>query len=163
MLSKDMHNKVKEELSKDEVLQAKYRTLNSLEELGPLLKKHKPSEELANKVMASIDKPETVSSKFFNRNRLISLALMAILFITASYYLAANLMPSFSGFVPADPITVQERTLDLTPALDILGNDMLFKIVLYVNGIICLFLFERAILRPLFMKRKETNHGQFAL
>ena len=113
-----------------------------------------PSTEFTNKVMQSVASLNFRDSKFFNKTRLFVLILIVIALATTLYYISSQFYPAIGGAL-SNEITMQDFTLDLQPAQQLLSSDILFKIVFYVNGLVILLLLDRAILKPYFTRRKQ--------
>ena len=113
-----------------------------------------PSPGFADRVMETVYQLQAARTRFFNRNRLFVIGLIGIILITSAYYLSIQFYPTLGSSV-ANDITMREFTVDLNPAKTFLNSDVLFKIVFYVNGVIGLFLFDRAVLKPYFTRRRE--------
>jgi len=113
-----------------------------------------PSPEFLNKVMKSIATVNFYESKFFNKTRLFVLLLIAFAVATTFYYFTINFYPSMDGAL-SNKITLRDFTVDLQPAQQLLSSTILFKVVFYVNGLVSLLLFDRAILKPYFSRRRE--------
>lgn len=113
-----------------------------------------PSAEFTNKVMQSVASLGFSDSKFFNKTRLFVLILSVIALATTLYYISSQFYPAIGGAL-SNEITMQDFTLDLQPAQQLLSSDILFKVVFYVNGLVILLLLDRAILKPYFTRRKQ--------
>lgn len=113
-----------------------------------------PSPGFADRVMQSVYQLHTTRTRFFNRSRLFVIGLVSIILLTTIYYLSIHFYPTLGGPLATD-FTMREITLDLNPAKTFLNSDSLFKIVFYVNGIVGLFLLDRAVLKPYFTRRRE--------
>ena len=113
-----------------------------------------PSSNFVSQVMNSVFRGSEEPESFFNRSRYFVLGLIGLALIGTLYFFAIKFYPDLSGIV-ADEVTIQDKTVDLSPANQILNTDLIFKLVFYVNGIVGLLLFERAILKPYFMRRKQ--------
>lgn len=113
-----------------------------------------PSAGFADRVMETVYQLHTTRTKFFNRSRLFVLGLIGIILVTTVYYLSMKFYPTLGGAV-ATELTMRQFTLDLDPARTFLDSDSLFKIVFYVNGVVCLLLLDRAVLKPFFARRRE--------
>ena len=113
-----------------------------------------PSAEFANRVMQSVASLNFSDSKFFNKTRLFVLILSVIALATTLYYISSQFYPAIGGAL-SNEITMQDFTLDLQPAQQLLSSDILFKVVFYVNGLVILLLLDRAILKPYFTRRKQ--------
>jgi hypothetical protein len=113
-----------------------------------------PSVEFTNKVMQSVASLNFSDSKFFNKTRLFVLILSVIALATTLYYISSQFYPAIGGAL-TNEITMQDFTLDLQPAQQLLSSDILFKVVFYVNGLVILLLLDRAILKPYFTRRKQ--------
>jgi hypothetical protein len=115
---------------------------------------HSPSAGFADRVMDAVYQLHATRTKFFNRSRLFVIGLIGIILITTVYYLSIKFYPSLGSSV-ANDITIREFTVDLNPAKTFLDSDVLFKVVFYINGIVSLFLLDRAVLKPFFARRRE--------
>lgn len=113
-----------------------------------------PSPGFAENVMQKVRLVKQGEGKFFNRLRILVMLLIVFILATSLYYLGVNFYPTMGGIV-SEEITLQEFTMNMKPAKDVLNSDVIFKIVLYVNGIIGLILLDRALLKPYFAKRRE--------
>ena len=113
-----------------------------------------PSPNFAHEVMQSVASLNIRESKFFNKTRLYVILLIVIAVATTLYYISSQFYPAIGGAI-ANEITLKEFTLNLQPAQKLLSSDLLFKIVFYVNGLICLLLLDRAVLKPYFARRRE--------
>ena len=113
-----------------------------------------PSAGFAARVMTAVYELHTTRTKFFNRSRLFVIGLIGVILITTVYYLSIQFYPTLGNSV-ANDITMRELTVDLNPAKTFLNSGLLFKIVFYVNGVVGLFLFDRAVLKPYFARRRE--------
>ena len=113
-----------------------------------------PSAGFADRVMTAVYELHTTRTKFFNRSRLFVISLIGVILITTIYYLSIQFYPTLGNSV-ANDITMRELTVDLNPAKTFLNSELLFKIVFYVNGVIGLFLLDRAVLKPYFARRRE--------
>lgn len=113
-----------------------------------------PSLGFADRVMDSVLQLQLDKVKFFNRSRLLVISLIGIILVTTVYYLSTQFYPTLGGAV-ASEITMRQFTVDLNPARNFLDSDALFKVVFYVNGVVCLMLLDRAVLKPYFARRRE--------
>lgn len=113
-----------------------------------------PSPDFTNRVMLSVASLKFSDNKFFNKTRLYVLLLIVIAVATTLYYISSQFYPAIGGAL-SNEITLKQFTLNLQPAQQLLSSDLLFKIVFYVNGLVCLLLFDRAILKPYFARRKQ--------
>lgn len=113
-----------------------------------------PSAGFADRVMETVYQFQANRSKFFNRSRLIVIGLIGLILLTTVYYFSMKFYPTLGGAV-ASELTLRQFTFDLNPARNFLDSDSLFKIVFYVNGAVCLLLFDRAVLKPFFARRRE--------
>ena len=113
-----------------------------------------PSPGFADRVMNAVYQLHATRTRFFNRSRLFVISLIAIILLTTAYYLSIQFYPTLGDTV-ANDITMREFTVNLNPAKSFLNSDVLFKIVFYVNGVIGLFLLDRAVLKPYFTRRRE--------
>ena len=113
-----------------------------------------PPPDFTSKVMLSIASLDIRESKFFNKTRLYVILLIVIAVATTLYYISSQFYPAIGGAI-ANEIKLKEFTLNLQPAQKLLSSDLLFKIVFYVNGLICLLLLDRAVLKPYFARRRE--------
>lgn len=128
-----------------------FKTVDSTLKLDKL---QSPSSNFVIQVMKTILHPSLKQDRFFNKTRYFVLGLIVVAFLGTIYFLAINFYPTLSGIV-ADQVTISNQTVDLKPANKFLSNDIIFKMVFYINGIVCLLLFERAFLKPLFQRRKQ--------
>ena len=113
-----------------------------------------PSSSFTSRVMTSVGYLTFSTNKFFNRTRLYVLLLIVIALATTIYYLSAQFYPTMGNEI-SNELTMQDFTLNLQPAQQLLDSALLFKIVFYVNGLVCLLLLDRAILKPYFERRKQ--------
>jgi hypothetical protein len=113
-----------------------------------------PSPGFTAGVMKSLPSLNLSEAKFFNKTRLYVIALILIAMGTSLYYLSSQFYPSLGNAI-ANEITLRNFTFDLHATNRILSSDLLFKIVFYTNGLICLLLLDRAILKPYFERRKQ--------
>jgi len=113
-----------------------------------------PSAQFAEKIMATVNLVNIKEARFFNGTRILSLSLILIVIAASLYYFAIHFYPSLGATI-SDQITLKGFTINLQPANQLLNSTVLFKIVLYVNGIISLLLLDRAILNPYFSRRKQ--------
>ena len=113
-----------------------------------------PSDDFADKVMNSIIPYKKVEPSFFNRTQIVALVLILLAVSTSIYYFTAHFYPT-PGTLLTDQITLKNFTINLQPVQKILSSDLIFKMILYVNGFISLLLFDRAVLKPYFTKRRK--------
>ena len=113
-----------------------------------------PSASFADNVMDAVNLVTQSNGKLLKRLRFISLLLIVFVIATSLYYLGINFYPTLGGMM-TNEITLREFTIDTQPAQQLLNSDALFKIVLYVNGVIGLFLLDRAVFKPYFARRRE--------
>jgi hypothetical protein len=132
----------------------RYETLKISEsKLGELLIQS-PSSNFVSRVMSSVLEGAEAHEKFFNRSRYFVIALIGLALIGTIYFFTIQFYPTLSGLF-VEELTISDKTVDLSPAKQLLDTDLIFKLVFYVNGIVGLLLFERAILKPYFMRRKQ--------
>jgi glucan phosphoethanolaminetransferase (alkaline phosphatase superfamily) len=144
----------KNELKKNKVFAdrfSKFETIHNSLLDNPLAS---PTDYFVDRVMESIAVFRAKEMKFFNRSRLFVLGVIIMIVATSLYYFAVQFYPSFGGAI-SDQITLKSFTLNLQPAQEFLSSTLIYKIVLYVNGLICLLLLDRAVLKPYFMRRKQ--------
>ena len=153
-LSNDERRSIKLLLEENEELRERYNLLLEVHESLKKVEVKSPPSNFVSLVMQSVLNQGAEDSKFFSKSRIIVLSILLFAFIGTLYFLAINYMPSAENLV-ADEVTIRDRTMNLSPIANFLSSDTLFKIVFYVNGFVCLFLFERAILKPYFMRRKQ--------
>ena len=113
-----------------------------------------PSTGFVDRVMASVAMVKVKEMKFFNRSRLFVVSVIILIVATSLYYFAIQFYPTIGGVI-ADQVTLRDFTLNLQPAQELLSSTVIFKVVLYVNGLICLLLLDQAILKPYFTRRKQ--------
>ncbi len=113
-----------------------------------------PSQGFTDRVMASVSSLSFSSNTFFNRTRLYVLLLIIIALATTLYYFSAQFYPAIGSEI-SNELTLKDFTLNLQPAQQLLDSALLFKIVFYVNGLVCLLLLDRAIFKPYFERRKQ--------
>ena len=113
-----------------------------------------PSPGFADRVMDAVYQLHATRTRFFNRSRLFVIGLIGIILITTVYYLSVQFYPTLGSTV-ANDITIRDFTVDLNPAKTFLNSDVLFKVVFYINGLVGLFLLDRAVLKPFFARRRE--------
>jgi hypothetical protein len=113
-----------------------------------------PSAGFADRVMETVYQLHTTRTKFFNRSRLFVISLITIILITSAYYLSIQFYPTLGDTV-ANTVSMREYTFNLNAVKSFLNSDVIFKMVFYVNGVIGLFLFDRAVLKPFFARRRE--------
>ena len=153
-LSSQERNEIQHLIDTDPEFRKRHEAFKSLDTTMQSNKFYSPSSNFVNEVMKSILRPTMEQGKFFNKTRYFVLGLIVIAFFSTIYFLTINYYPSLSGLL-VDQVTISNQTVNLKPASNFLSNEIIFKIVLYVNGIVALFLFERAFLRPLFSRRKQ--------
>jgi hypothetical protein len=113
-----------------------------------------PSAGFVDKVMGSVAMVKAKDLKFFNRSRLFVLSIITLIVATSLYYFAIQFYPTIGGAI-SDQVTLKDFTLNLQPAQELLSSTVIYKVVLYVNGLICLLLLDQAILKPYFTRRKQ--------
>jgi hypothetical protein len=113
-----------------------------------------PSTNFTTRVMTTVGSLSFSSSNFFNRTRLYVLLLIIIALATTLYYLSMQFYPTMGNEI-SNELTMKDFTVNLQPAQQLLDSALLFKIVFYVNGLVCLLLLDRAILKPYFERRKQ--------
>ncbi len=153
-LSGDERIEIEQLIKADPDFKRRFDALNIVDSTIKLGKLQSPSSNFVSQVMKAILNPALEQDRFFNKTRYFVLGLIVVAFLGTIYFLAINFYPSLSGIV-ADQVTISNQTVDLKPANEFLSNDFIFKIVFYVNGIVCLLLFERAFLKPFFTRRKQ--------
>lgn len=118
---------------------------------NPLLS---PTATFVDSVMESVTKLRARELKFFNRSRLFVISIMVLIIATSLYYFGVQFYPTVGGMI-SDQVTLKGFTLSLQPAQEFFSSTVIFKVVLYVNGLICLLLLDRAVLKPYFARRKQ--------
>lgn len=113
-----------------------------------------PSASFVVNVMNAVNLATQSNGRLLKRLRFISILLTVFVIATSLYYMGVNFYPTLGGII-ANEITMREFTLNTQPAQQVLNSDALFKIVLYVNGVIGLFLLDRAVFKPYFTRRRE--------
>jgi len=113
-----------------------------------------PSANFVDRVMESVAVVRAREMKFFNRSRLFVISIIVLIVATSLYYFAVQFYPTIGGAI-ADQITLKSFTLNLQPAQEFFSSTLIYKVVLYVNGLICLLLLDRAVLKPYFTRRKQ--------
>jgi hypothetical protein len=113
-----------------------------------------PPAGFPEKVMQSVSTISFNEVPFFNKTRLIVLSLIIIIVTTTLYYLSTQFYLPLGNAI-ANEVTLKQFTFNLHPAQQLLSSDILFKLVFYVNGLVCLLLLDRAVLKPYFARRKQ--------
>ena len=119
---------------------------------------HSPTPGFAQRVMAGVEATAREAA-FFNRSRKFVLLLIFLAIASVIFYSWVQFYPALGSLV-AKQVTIRDFTLNLYPARQLLSSAMLFKIVLFANGLISLLLFDRAILRPYFARRRQRYSMQ---
>jgi hypothetical protein len=145
---------IKTLIETDPDLKKRYETLRSINTTLKLDNVRSPSGIFVRQVMRSILRPDVQQERFFNNTRYFVLGLIILAFLSTIYFLAIKFYPSLSGLI-ANKVTVSNKTIYLEPAVQLLSTDLIFKLVFYVNGIVGLLLFEKAILSPFFLRRRQ--------
>ena len=138
----------------NEEIAARYRLLKDVDRTLKEEKLKSPPSNFTSLVMQAILNPKLEHGKFFGKTRLIVLGILVFVFLGTLYFLAIKYMPNTNNII-GDQVTIRDTTMNISPVSNFLSSDLLFKIVFYINGFVCLFLFERAILKPFFMRRKQ--------
>ncbi|MEN8248339.1 MAG: hypothetical protein ABFS32_05370 [Bacteroidota bacterium] len=153
-LSKEEAHRVEIAIDEDDLLKKLFERHNAIHQTLNESSVYSPSTDFTDSVMNAVRLVKQSEGKFFNRLRLISLFLIVFIVVTSLYYLGVSFYPTM-GSIMTDEISLREFTVNMKPAKDLLNSDVLFKIVLYVNGIIGLFLLDRAVLKPYFTRRRQ--------
>lgn len=141
-------------ISENEELRVRYQLLKDVDKSLRSEKLASPPSNFVSQVMQSVLNPNTEQGKFFGKTRLIVLSILVFAFLGTLYFLAIKFMPSTENLI-TDQVTIRDKTMNISPISNFLSSDLLFKTVFYINGFVCLFLFERAILKPFFNRRKQ--------
>ena len=143
-------------INSDVTLKAKYQSLlkiHSMLEMQPPLS---PSASFNQEVMENLARNIEVAttSNFWKKNMFFALTIVLVGFITASILLSnyslGNILPLENG----REITIQEKTFYFDPG-KVFDQDIFFKGLIYLNAFLGIFLFEKAVFRPLFKQRKR--------
>ena len=153
-LSAEERREIENLMDTDPDIKNRFEALSSIDSTLQHDNLRSPSSNFVSQVMQSILSPDVEQEHFFNKTRYFVLGLIVLAFLSTVYFFAIKFFPSLSGLV-AEEVTISNQTVDLKPAAQLLNTDLIFKLVFYVNGIVCLLLFERAILKPLFMRRRQ--------
>lgn len=132
----------------------RFETLKKSESTLGELMIQSPSRNFVSRVMSSVLEGAGAHEKFFNRRRYFVISLIGLALIGTIYFFTIQFYPTLSGLF-VEQVIISDKTVDLSPANELLDTDLIFKLVFYVNGIVGLLLFERAILKPYFMRRKQ--------
>jgi hypothetical protein len=154
LLNNEEEKAFNEAIAKDEELNRLFLHHKQIHESLAKEELQSPSIGFADRVMDAVYHLHANRTKFFNRSRLIVIGLIGLILITTAYYLSMKFYPTLGGAV-ASELTLKQFTFDLNPARNFLDSNSLFKIVFYVNGVVCLLLLDRAVLKPFFARRRE--------
>lgn len=157
-LPKEKADQIRVEISKDPLLRRRYEQLDVLDRVLAEQPLRSPSASFSKQVMANLSK--RMASKptmLWSKGLLIAIVVIGIGLVSA-----VVLLSNFpvSDIIPTDvqQITFKQNTLTFDPGAFI-NQQLFFKGLIYLNGFLGLFLFERAILRPFFKNRRQ----QFAV
>jgi len=141
-------------IDEDSQIRKRYNELNSVDEALIDQPLKNPSTLFGERVMANLTKRFESKTFSFRSNGL----LIAFGVIAGGLISAIVLLSNFpvTDIIPTSvkQITFQENTITFDPG-SYINQDLFFKGLIYLNGFLGLFLFERAVLRPFFKQRRQ--------
>lgn len=154
MLSNEEESQLHDRISADPLLRSKYEFLQSMDRSIASGMMHDAPGSLGPSVMKSIKEMQSLSSRSIEINKWISLILLILTIGTIILFLATSFHPYLFDASQGN-ITIRNFSFDLGPVLNLFNSVYLFKIIFYMTGVIGLFLFEHAVLKPFFERRKH--------
>jgi len=153
-VSEEQSALIRNALSTDIDLKNRFDRLRLVDQILHQQPLKSPSANFDQRVMANLSKKfATSSNKFWRLSLFVSIGVVLIGFIAAIILLGNySLTEVFSTEVTQ--ITFKNETINLTPN-SIGYQDIFFKGLIYLNGILGLFLLERAVIRPFFRIRRQ--------
>ena len=157
-LTEERAGLLRKQINGDEVLLQRYTVFKNIDSVlsDQALPETKPGfTESVMRNLPAAPLPETIKPElFWKRNLIMVLGIIAVCSVAAlvllSQFSLAEVIPS----IEPQQIILKEKTFTIDPNIGF-RQELFFKGLIYLNAFLCIFLLEKAVLRPFFKRRRQ--------
>ncbi len=145
-------------ISNDETLRQRYTVFKNINLVlsDQALPETKPGfTELVMRKLPTAPFPEIIKPDlFWKKNLIMALGIIAVCIVAAMVLLSQFSLTEVIPSIEPQQIVLKEKTFTIDPG-QMFRQELFFKGLIYLNAFLCIFLLEKAVLRPYFRHRRN--------